>query len=72
LLARIAFWSYPERMSISWPLVCGLAIMLSLGLLSWAKEHDRTIADLGGYAGMLVLFVIIQMAFNFRRKAKEI
>ena len=70
-MARIAFWRACDGMKVSWPLVTGLALLLSLSLLSWANENGRSITDLGPWAAFILLEALLLLVLNAHRKSEE-
>jgi hypothetical protein len=49
-MARLAFWRDRFGTRIAAPLVAGVGLLLTLALLSWARENGRRIQELGPWA----------------------
>ena len=71
-MARIAFWRDPDGMRVGGPLAVGLGLLLTIALLTWADEHRRRITELGPWAALILIQAILLLAFNARRKAKNL
>ena len=69
-MARLAFWRDRDGMRIAAPLVVGLALLLTVAILSWARENGRRIQELGPWAAIVLLQAVILLMTNARRKAK--
>ncbi len=69
-MARLAFWRDRYGMRIAAPLVVGLALLLTVSILSWARENGRRIQELGPWAALVLIQAIILVITNARRKAK--
>ena len=71
-LGRIAFWRDYDGLRVGGPLAVGLALLLTLAILIWADENNRTIQEFGPYAAGLVVGAIITMGINAFRKSGQL
>ena len=70
-MARIAFWSNGNGLHVGGPLAAGLAMLLTVASLIWARENRRCIQELGPWAVLILVEAILLLAFNARRKSKQ-
>jgi len=70
-MGRIAFWRDSDGMRVGGMLALGLALLLGLALITWARETGRGIINLGGWAVFILLEAIIILGLNAHRKSKN-
>jgi len=70
-MARIAFWRDLDGLRVGGPLAAGLAALLTVALLQWAREEHRTISELGPYGALIIVQAIITMAWAALRKSSR-
>ena len=71
-LGRIAFWSKTEGMRIGAPLAVGLALLLTVALLTWAEENHRCIQEYGPWAAIIVCQAILLLGWRAWTKSSRI
>ncbi len=71
-MARVAFWRERDGLWIGGPLALGLAGLLTLALLKWARMEGRTVAEFGPIAAFVVVEAIFIMGWAaFRKSARS-
>ncbi len=68
-MARIAFWREHDGLHVGGPLAVGLAMLLTVALLKWARVEGRTITEFGPLAAFVVIEAILIMAWAALRKS---
>ena len=71
-IGRIAFWRERDGLRVGGMLATGLALMLTIALLTWAAENHRRIEEFGPWAAFMVIWAIIIMALSAHRKSKQL
>ena len=71
-IGRIAFWRDYDGLRVGGMLATGLAMLLTIALLTWAAENHRQISEFGPWAAALVGWAIIITALNAHRKSRDI
>lgn len=71
-IGRIAFWRDYDGLRVGGMLATGLAMMLTIALLTWAAENHRRIEEFGPWAAALMGWAIIITALNAHRKSRKI
>ena len=67
-MARIAFWG-ADGLHIGGPLAIGLALLLTVALLKWARAEGRTIDEFGPLAAFVIVEAILIMGWAAFRKS---
>ncbi len=67
-MARIAFWE-TDGLHVGGPLAIGLALLLTVALLKWARAEGRTITEFGPLAAFVVIEAILIMGWAAFRKS---
>jgi hypothetical protein len=62
-MSRIAFWREHGGLRVGGPLAIGLAGLLTLALLKWARMEGRDISELGPWAAFALVEAIIIMGW---------
>ncbi len=71
-MARLAFWREHDGLRVGGPLAVGLACLLTVALLKWARVEGRTVTEFGPLAAFIVVEAILIMGWAaFRRSAKS-
>ena len=68
-MARIAFWREHDGLHVGGPLAIGLALLLTVALLKWARAEGRTIDEFGPLAAFVVIEAILIMGWAAFRKS---
>ena len=68
-MARIAFWREHDGLHVGGPLAVGLALLLTVALLKWARTEGRTIDEFGPMAAFIVIEAILIMGWAAFRKS---
>jgi len=68
-LGRIAFWRKEEGMSVGGPLAVGLALLLTIAIIVWGDERNRSIREFGPWAVGLIILALIALGVHAFRKA---
>lgn len=71
-MARIAFWREHDGLKVGGPLAVGLAGLLTVALLKWARSEGRMITEFGPLAAFIVVEAILIMGWAaFRKSARS-
>ena len=62
-MGRIAFWREHQGLRVGGPLAVGLALLLTVALLHWARTEHRTIIEFGPWAAFILAEAIIILAW---------
>ena len=68
-MARIAFWREHDGLRVGGPLAIGLAALLTVAALTWARQEGRSVADLGPWAAFILVEAILIMGWAAFRKS---
>ena len=71
-LGRIAFWRDTDGLYVGGPLAIGLAMLLSVALLIWARDNQRYIEEFGPWAVFLIIQAILLLGANAWHKARRL
>ena len=70
-MSRIAFWRKHDGLHVGGPLALGLALLLTVALLKWARVEGRTIDEFGPMAAFVVVEAILIMGWAAFRKSQH-
>ena len=68
-MARLAFWREHDGLRVGGPLALGLAGLLTVALLKWARVESRDVAEFGPLAAFVVVEAILIMGWAAFRKS---
>jgi len=68
-MARLAFWRNEDGLRVGGPLAVGLAGLLTVALLKWARIEGRTITEIGPWAAIILIEAILIMGWAAFRKS---
>ena len=68
-MARIAWWRETDGLHVGGPLAIGLALLLTVALLKWARAEGRTIEEFGPLAAFVIVEAIMIMGWAAFRKS---
>ena len=68
-MGRIAFWREHDGLHVGGPLAVGLALLLTVALLKWARTEGRTIGEFGPLAAFIIVEAILIMGWAAFRKS---
>ncbi len=71
-MGRIAFWSRTDGLRVGGMLALGLALLLSVALITWADETGRRISEVGPWAAFLVAQAILILGWRTFTKSRDI
>lgn len=68
-----SFWNFAILILVfGGMLAVGLALLLTIALITWADDHAYTIKKIGPWAAFVLIQAILIMISSTRRKAKDI
>ena len=70
-MARVAFWRDNDGLRVGGPLAMGLACLLTVAMLKWARQEGHTIVELGKYAAFILIEAIFVMGWAAFRKSSR-
>jgi len=71
-MARIAFWREHDGLRVGGPLALGLAGLLTVALLKWARVEGRDVIEFGPLASFVIVEAILIMGWAaFRKSARS-
>ena len=70
-MARVAFWREHDGLRVGGPLAVGLAGLLTVALLKWARVEGKSIIELGPWALFILLEAIAIMGWAALRKSSK-
>ena len=70
-VGRIAFWREHDGLRVGGPLAIGLAALLTVAMLTWAREEGRSVTELGPWAAFIVVEAILIMGWAAFRKSSR-
>ena len=70
-MARLAFWREHDGLKVGGPLALGLAGLLTVALLKWARAEERTVLELGPWAAFILIQAILIMGWAAFRKSSR-
>jgi hypothetical protein len=70
-MGRIAFWREHDGLRVGGPLAIGLAALLTVAALSWARQEGKSVADLGPWAAFIIVQAILIMGWAAFRKSTK-
>ena len=68
-MGRLAFWREHDGLRVGGPLALGLAALLTVALLRWARVEGRSIVELGPWAAFILIEAILVMGWAAFRKS---
>jgi len=68
-MGRVAFWRDHEGLHVGGPLAVGLALLLTVAMLQWARAEHRTIIEFGPWAAFLLAEAVIILGWHAFRKS---
>ena len=68
-MGRIAWWREADGLHVGGPLAVGLALLLTVALLKWARAEGRTIEEFGPLAAFVIVEAIMIMGWAAFRKS---
>ena len=71
-MGRIAFWREHDGLRVGGPLAIGLAALLTVAALTWARQEGRSIAELGPWAAFILVEAILIMGWAAFRKSTKL
>ena len=70
-MGRIAFWREHDGLRVGGPLALGLAALLTVAALTWARQEGRSITELGPWAAFVLVEAILIMGWAALRKSTK-
>ena len=70
-MARVAFWRDQDGLRVGGPLAMGLAGLLTVAMLKWARQEGHSIVELGKYAAFILIEAIFVMGWAAFRKSSR-
>lgn len=70
-MGRIAFWREQDGLRVGGPLAVGLAALLTVATLTWARQEGKSVADLGPWAAFIIVEAILIMGWAALRKSTK-
>ena len=70
-MGRIAFWREHDGLRVGGPLAIGLAALLTVAALTWARQEGKSVADLGPWAAFIIVQAILIMGWAAFRKSTK-
>jgi len=68
-MARVAFWRDADGLRVGGPLAVGLAMLLTVAVLKWARAEGRSIIEFGPLAAFVIVEAILIMGWAAFRKS---
>ncbi len=70
-MGRVAFWREHDGLRVGGPLALGLAALLTVAALTWARQEGRSIVELGPWAAFILVEAILIMGWAALRKSTK-
>ncbi len=70
-MARMAFWREHDGLRVGGPLAVGLAGLLTVALLKWARVEGRSVIEFGPWAAVILAEAILIMGWAAFRKSTK-
>jgi len=70
-MGRIAFWREHDGLRVGGLLAIGLAALLTVAALTWARQEGRSITELGPWAAFILVEAILIMGWAALRKSTK-